>query len=135
MASNEEGSQSRAELPEELSLDLAVAREGLAQLELMAQRAKDLLHFLDTQNQAVVEIERSAAAVEDPQGRRGIETLVDIGAGQYVRGTVDPASPLLVNIGLGIFVEMDREEARRHAEDCVQSLARQITLFEEGLPE
>jgi len=60
------------------------------------------------------------------RSRSGDEMLVPLGGETFVRGSVQVAAPVLVGIGSGIIVEMERPKA-------VELLAQRITRIEQAI--
>ena len=59
---------------------------------------------------------------------KGFKTRVDLGCNFYARAETEPVGPIMVCVGLGVFVEMRRCEA-------LQFIAKKIELLEETVTE
>lgn len=87
-------------------------RQLAAQFELVQRELQRMERRLETLQQALIETQQAAAALRELGSRTGTqETLVSIGAGVQVHGSVDVGKKVLVPVGAGYAVEKTFDEA------------------------
>jgi len=102
-------------------------QEDLMRLEAYRNQLNALLQqhqILSASRQDHVRARESLEGVE--QAPSGTELLLPLGGETFVRGSVDLASPVLVGVGSGIVVEMERPKV-------VELLAERLVRIEQAL--
>ena len=88
------------------------ARQLAAQFELVQRELERMDRRLQTLQQALIETQQAAAALRELGERKGVqETLVPVGAGVVLRGTVNPSENVIVPIGAGYGIEKSFADA------------------------
>ena len=77
-----------------------------------------------------LELQLMLIKTEDCQ-EKGFKTRVDLGCNFYMRAKTEPVGTLMVSVGLGLFVEMQRGEALAFIEKRIKVLEERVTQLKQ----
>ena len=92
-----------------------------------------LCQQLDTHYQEIadyLELRLMLLKTED-SGKEGFKTRVDLGCNFYVRAKTEPVGTLMVCVGLGLYIEMQRGEALGFIEKRINVLEERVTQLKQ----
>ena len=128
------------ELPPEGQIEAQV-QEDLVRLDAYRNQLNALLQqhqILGASRQDHVRARESLEGVD--RAASGVELLLPLGGETYVRGSVDRRAPVLIGIGSGVVVEMERPKviellAQRveRIDQAIREMEGQITTLDERI--
>lgn len=58
----------------------------------------------------------------------GFKTKVDVGSNMFMQAKVDKIEPILINIGLGVYLELELEEALKYLKMKIKILSKEADV-------
>ncbi len=86
--------------------------------QMLNQRLEEIKSHLDQVQQRMIELETTNQAVEDMSSiKKESEVLIPLGSGLYTYGKSSSVEKILVDIGAGVMVKKDVNDAKKKIED------------------
>lgn len=73
-----------------------------------------------TVTRLIEEARLASSAIQSVTGELGVESLMPVGIGVYIRALVPPVKKLLVNVGAGVTIEKSREDTINYIESRIK---------------
>lgn len=127
----------------QLSEDEEVLRRLILELRILEGRAGELQARLNVLNAFSNEVQLAQATLDGlKEEKRGIEVLLPVGGGSFVKAVIDKPEKVLVGVGAGISIEKKRaeaveslEEQQNQLESARQSLQQQTVQVVQRMSE
>jgi prefoldin alpha subunit len=94
------------------------------QLQQFVERAKHLQQQLEMLHHQLGELENVKEGIVGIKDVGSEETLIPLGAGVFVKGTISDNKTLLMNVGAGVVVEKEVGSAQAKVEEQVAELQK-----------
>lgn len=98
---------------------------------------RDLQNFetaLNKTNDEIIEYMQLQKTLEFLKEHKsdGFKTKVDVGANMFMKAKVDNIEPIIINIGLNVFLELQLDEALKFLEMKIKVLEKESEVIREG---
>lgn len=98
---------------------------------------KDLENFenaLNKTNEEIIEYMQLEKTLEFLKEHKsdGFKTKVDVGANMFMKAKVDEIEPILINIGLNVYLELQLDEALKFLKMKIKVLEKESEAIREG---
>lgn len=101
--------------------------------ESLRSNLKDLEDALNKTNEDIIEYMQLEKTLEFTKEHKpdGFKTKVDVGSNCFMTARVDHVEPILINIGLNIYLELELDEALKFIKMKVKALTRESDVIRE----
>jgi prefoldin alpha subunit len=94
--------------------------EMLQQSKILEAYMNDILVKESTVTRLITEAHLASEAIQELSKKQQEESLVPIGIGIYLKGTVPEVRNLLVNVGSGVTIEKSKENTKSYVESKIK---------------
>ncbi len=101
--------------------------EQMQQFLAQLQNLESYIAAMSRDEAALAGLHREAASAIDSirgiQGDKNLETLVPMGLGAFAKAAIMPDDRIIINVGAGVAIEKDRDEAINYLEARLKEFA------------
>jgi prefoldin alpha subunit len=100
--------------------------EMVQQSRILEAYMNDIISREATVTRLIQEARLASSAIQSIAGESEIESLTPVGIGVYIRALIPPVTKLLVNVGAGVTIEKNKEDAISYIESRIKEF--EVTL-------
>src|ERR671939_890934 len=94
--------------------------EMVQQSRILEAYMNDTITRQATVTRLIEEARLASSAIQNVTGESEVESLMPVGIGVYIRALVPPVTKLLVNVGAGVTIEKNKEDAINYIESRIK---------------
>lgn len=101
--------------------------------DVLRKDLEEVEKYLDKTNSEISEymqLEKTIEFLKDKKSE-GFKTKVDVGCNMFMLAKVDKIEPILINVGLGVYLELEITEALKFLKMKVNALNREADVMRE----
>lgn len=101
--------------------------------ENLRRDLENLEKVLNRINEEIVEYMQLAKTIEftKENNAEGFKTKVDVGSNMFMQAKVEKIEPIIINIGLNVFLELDLDEALKYLKMKIKILTKEADVVRE----
>lgn len=101
--------------------------------DVLREELKDLEKALDKVNENLIEYMQLQKTIEfvKEQKPNGFKTKVDVGSNMFMQAKVENIEPIIINIGLNVYLELEIEEALKFLKMKINILEKEADVIRE----
>jgi prefoldin alpha subunit len=103
--------------------------------ENLKRDLENLEQALNKTNEEIVEymqLKKTLEFMVENKSKSGFKTKVDVGANMFMKAKVDKIEPILVNVGLDVFLELKIDEALKFLNMKIKILEKEADVIRDG---